>query len=121
MEMKEFAFVQEHDCSSSISPRDDDHKNMLAHVDVWEGASKTTPRIFCGIFTHRKNHFTKVKVGARSLKANPRPMTNTRRRILHLVVTMVALGLAKQRLPVSHHHSLGAVAPLAAFGPKRPD
>ncbi|CAM9609127.1 unnamed protein product [Ectocarpus fasciculatus] len=49
------------DSSAKACGINDDHKKMLAHVDVWEGASKTMPRIFCGIFTHTKNHFTKVK------------------------------------------------------------
>ncbi|CAM9672737.1 unnamed protein product [Ectocarpus sp. 6 AP-2014] len=49
------------DSSARACAMNDDHKKMLTHVDVWKGASKTMPRIFCGIFTHRKNHFTKVK------------------------------------------------------------
>ncbi|CAM9581065.1 unnamed protein product [Ectocarpus fasciculatus] len=42
------------DSSLRACAMNDYHKKMLAHVDVWEGASKTMPRIFCGIFTHRK-------------------------------------------------------------------
>ncbi|CAM9450923.1 unnamed protein product [Ectocarpus sp. 4 AP-2014] len=58
------------DSSTKACAMNDDHKKMLTHVDVWEGASKTMPRIFCGIFTHRKNHFTKVKAIKETWAAN---------------------------------------------------
>ena len=41
--------------------RDDGNKQLLGQVNVWQGAKKTTPRIFCGIFTHQANHATKMK------------------------------------------------------------
>lgn len=47
---------------SSSLPRKDDNKKLIDQVDVWGGSAKLTPRIFCGIFTHKKNHATKVKV-----------------------------------------------------------
>ncbi|CAN0346077.1 unnamed protein product, partial [Ectocarpus fasciculatus] len=40
---------------------EDDHKKLLTQIDVWDGAEKGAPRIFCGIYTHEKNHATKVK------------------------------------------------------------
>eukprot|EP00752_Nemacystus_decipiens_P004620 g4217.t1 len=40
---------------------EDGHKKLLAQVNIWEGAQMTTPRVFCGIFTHQANHATKVK------------------------------------------------------------
>eukprot|EP00903_Cladosiphon_okamuranus_P006776 g6606.t1 len=40
---------------------EDGHKKLLAQVNVWQGAQKTTPRVFCGIYTHQPNHATKVK------------------------------------------------------------
>ena len=42
--------------------REDDHKKLLAQVNVWQNAQKTTPRVFCGIYTHQPNHETKLKV-----------------------------------------------------------
>lgn len=47
-----------------IPTRNDNHKKLIDQVDVWAGAAKTKPRIFCGIYTYHKNHFTKVKVRA---------------------------------------------------------
>lgn len=44
------------------SSRNDGHKQLLNQVDVWGGAAKLAPRIFCGIYTYQKNHQTKVKV-----------------------------------------------------------
>lgn len=44
--------------------REDDHKKLLAQVDVWQHAEKATPKVFCGIFTHHPNHSTQVKVRA---------------------------------------------------------
>eukprot|EP00752_Nemacystus_decipiens_P004621 g4218.t1 len=40
---------------------EDSHKKLLAQVNVWQGARRTSPRVFCGIFTHQTNHATKVK------------------------------------------------------------
>ncbi|CAB1112839.1 unnamed protein product [Ectocarpus sp. CCAP 1310/34] len=42
---------------------EDDHKKLLAQIDVWERTQKGAPRIFCGIYTHEMNHATKVRVG----------------------------------------------------------
>lgn len=42
--------------------RSDKHRDLLNQVEVWGGAAKATPRIFCGIYTHKANHYTKVKV-----------------------------------------------------------
>lgn len=42
--------------------RNDKHKQLIDQVDVWGGAAKASPRIFCGIYTYHANHFTKVKV-----------------------------------------------------------
>ncbi|CAM9225967.1 unnamed protein product, partial [Pylaiella littoralis] len=39
---------------------EDDHKKLLAHIDAWEDAAKASPRIFCGIFTHKINHSTRA-------------------------------------------------------------
>lgn len=44
--------------------REDGHKKLLAQVDVWQRAQKTTPRVFCGIYTHQTNHVTKTKVSS---------------------------------------------------------
>lgn len=44
--------------------RNDNHKRLIDQVDVWAGSTKTKPRIFCGIYTYEKNHYTKVKVSA---------------------------------------------------------
>ncbi len=45
-------------------PRNDNHKQLVAQIDVWAIAAKATPKIFCGIYTYHKNHHTKVKVSA---------------------------------------------------------
>lgn len=50
--------------------REDDHKKLLAQVDVWRGAARAAPRIFCGIYTHQKNHKTNVKVSQLSKEPN---------------------------------------------------
>ncbi|CAM9302545.1 unnamed protein product [Pylaiella littoralis] len=39
----------------------DNHKQLIDQVNVWGIAVKQEPRIFCGIYTYSKNHFTKVK------------------------------------------------------------
>ncbi|CAM9666863.1 unnamed protein product [Ectocarpus sp. 12 AP-2014] len=39
---------------------EDDHKKLLDQTHVWQGARKTTPRVFCGIYTHQNNHATKA-------------------------------------------------------------
>lgn len=49
-------------CDHAGIRREDGHKKLLNQVEVWGGAAKGTPRIFCGIYTYHKNHQTKVKV-----------------------------------------------------------
>ncbi|CAN0045847.1 unnamed protein product [Ectocarpus sp. 4 AP-2014] len=39
----------------------DSHKQLIDQVDVWGGAAKTAPRIFCGVYTYHANHDTKIK------------------------------------------------------------
>eukprot|EP00903_Cladosiphon_okamuranus_P008045 g7759.t1 len=46
---------------AGVCDLDDNHKKLIDQVDVWAGAAKTKPRIFCGIYTYEKNHHTKVK------------------------------------------------------------
>lgn len=45
--------------------REDDHEKLFSQVNVWQGALKKIPRVFCGIYTHQTNHATKVKVRTR--------------------------------------------------------
>lgn len=51
--------------------RNDNHKQLIDQVDVWGGAAKTAPRIFCGVYTYHANHATKIKVRAAANQRTP--------------------------------------------------
>lgn len=42
--------------------REDDNKKLLAQINVWPNTIRAVPRVFCGVYTHKNNHQTKLKV-----------------------------------------------------------
>lgn len=69
-----FLIVPSTSTSILILFREDDHKKLLDQTHVWQGARKTTPRVFCGIYTHQNNHATKVKASGRLYRSKNRLM-----------------------------------------------
>eukprot|EP00611_Tribonema_gayanum_P021853 TRINITY_DN4295_c0_g1_i1.p1 TRINITY_DN4295_c0_g1~~TRINITY_DN4295_c0_g1_i1.p1 ORF type:complete len:463 (-),score=143.67 TRINITY_DN4295_c0_g1_i1:57-1445(-) len=54
--VQKYSDVPEGECQKA-----DGHSKLLSKVNIWGGSARKTPRVFCGIYTHHKNHDTKVK------------------------------------------------------------